>query len=150
MASRQPAIGALTRMPYQAARVALLEELRAAGFGDLNAAHLNVFQYPGPAGVQPSVLAERAMMSKQAMNHLLGQLEAKGYLRRTPKIDAGDARQRVVQLSERGRAAVAVIRSGLDRIEREWRRRLGADRFDRLREDLVALNQMLGSDVGRE
>ena len=150
MASRRPAIGALTRMPHQAARAAVLEELRAAGFGDLNAAHLNVFQYPGPDGVQPSVLAERAMMSKQAMNHLLGQLEAKGYLRRAPKIDAGDARQRVVQLSERGRAAVAVIRIGLERIERDWRRRLGAERFDRLREDLVALNQMLGPDVGRE
>jgi DNA-binding MarR family transcriptional regulator len=137
-------------MPYQAARSALLEELRAAGFGDLNAAHLNVFQYPGPDGVQPSVLAERAMMSKQAMNHLLGQLEAKGYLRRAPKIGAGDARQRVVQLSARGRAVVAVIRVALERIERDWRRRLGADLFDRLREDLVALNHVLGSDVDTE
>src|SRR5919197_71303 len=106
MANKGPAIGALTRMPYQAARAALLVELRSAGFGDLNAAHLSVFQYPGPDGVQPSVLAERAMMSKQAMNHVLGQLEAKGYLRRAPKVDADDARQRVVQLSERGRAAV--------------------------------------------
>ena len=77
MATKRPAIGALTRMPYQAARIALLEELRAAGFADLSAAHLNVFQHPGPEGVQPSVLADRAMMSKQAMNHLLGQLEAK-------------------------------------------------------------------------
>jgi len=137
-------------MPYQAARAALLGELSTAGFGDLTAAHLNVFQFPGPEGVQPLVLAERAMMSKQAMNHLLGQLEAKGYLRRAPKIDAGDARQRVVQLSERGRAAVATIRIGLERIERDWRRRLGDDLFDRLREDLISLNQMLGSDIGRE
>ena len=136
-------------MPYQAARAALLDELRVAGFDDLNAAHLNVFQYPGPEGAQPGLLAERAMMSKQAMNHLLGQLETKGYLRRAANT-GGDARQRVVHLSPRGRAAVAVIRRGLDRIEREWRRRLGADIYDRLREDLVALNRMLEPDIGNE
>ena len=103
MKIKRSAIGALTRMPYQAARAAVLEELTAAGFDDLNAAHLNVFQYPGPEGAQPSVLAERAMMSKQAMNHLLGQLETKGYLRRAANTGGGDAHRRVVHLSQRGR-----------------------------------------------
>jgi DNA-binding MarR family transcriptional regulator len=102
MGIKRPAIGALTRMPYQAARAALVEDLRAAGFADLNAAHLNVFQYPGPEGAQPGVLAERALMSKQAMNHLLGQLETKGYLRRAENSRGGDGRQRVVHLSHAG------------------------------------------------
>ncbi len=146
----RPAIGALTRMPYQAARAAVLEQLGEMGFDDLNAAHLNVLQYPGPDGVQPSVLADRAMLSKQAMNHLLGQLEANGYLGRTAKLDADDGRQRVVRLTEHGWAAVAAIRKALGRMERDWRRRLGADVYDRLHRDLVALNQMLGSSVQRD
>jgi hypothetical protein len=33
---------------------------------------LAVLQFPGPDGVRPGMLAERAGMSKQAMNQLLG------------------------------------------------------------------------------
>jgi DNA-binding MarR family transcriptional regulator len=142
-----PSVGALLRRPSVIVRHEVMASLHDAGFQDVLPAHLGVFQHPGPDGQRPGVLAVRTQASKQAMNHLLGQLEAKGYLRRAPKIDADDGRQRVVHLTKRGRAAVAVIRTGLERTERDWRRRLGAEIFDRLRKDLVALNQMLGSDV---
>jgi hypothetical protein len=33
-----------------------------------------VFRYPGPDGERPGIIAERAGMSKQAMNRLLGSL----------------------------------------------------------------------------
>ena len=82
MVTRRPSIGALLRMPAQAVRVRLHASLIAAGFDDLHPAHLNVFQFPGPDGAQPSVLAERALMSRQAMNHVLGELERLGYLPR--------------------------------------------------------------------
>ena len=50
----------------------MLAALHERGFDDLDAAHLNVFQYPGPEGARPSELAARLRISKQALNYLLG------------------------------------------------------------------------------
>src|SRR6185437_1256947 len=95
-------IGALLRVPSQAIHRRLIAELNAAGFSELRLPHIAVFSYPDPDGSRPSDLAERAGMSKQAMNQLLQSLEQLGYLRRTP--DERDARARIVRLTERGRA----------------------------------------------
>jgi hypothetical protein len=45
-----PLIGALLRMPWELVQRRMLERLHEHGFDDLDAAHLNVFQYPGPQG----------------------------------------------------------------------------------------------------
>src|SRR4029453_15499586 len=75
-----PLIGALLRMPWEAVQKRMLERLHERGFDDLDAAPLNVFQYPGPQGARPSELATRLRMSKQALGYLLGELERLGYL----------------------------------------------------------------------
>lgn len=41
-----------------------------------------MLQYPGPSGVRPSELGERTRMSKQALNHLLGQMEQLDHITR--------------------------------------------------------------------
>src|SRR5215218_6537626 len=61
-----PLIGALLRMPWETVQRHMLERLHEHGFDDLDAAHLNVFQYPGPQGARPSELAARLRISKQA------------------------------------------------------------------------------------
>ena len=61
-------------------------------------------QWPGPGGERPSVIAERAGVSKQAVNHVLRDLEHLGYLELRP--DPDDSRARLVELTERGRALV--------------------------------------------
>src|SRR5512146_2831630 len=76
-------IGALLRVPAQAIHRRLIKELNAAGFEDLRLPHMAVLQYPGPEGVRPGTLAERAGMSKQAMNQLLHSLENLRYLVRS-------------------------------------------------------------------
>src|SRR3954447_23141542 len=106
-----PLIGALLRMPWEAVQRHMLERLHAHGFADFDAAYLNVFQYPGPQGARPSDLAVRLRISKQALNHLLGQLEKLGYLERRP--DPDDLRSKRIILSKRGKAAVAVIRDAV-------------------------------------
>jgi hypothetical protein len=63
-------IGALLRVPAQAIHRRIITELNAASFQDLRVPHMAVLQFPGPDGVRPGVLAERAGMSKQAMNQL--------------------------------------------------------------------------------
>ena len=51
-----------------------IQGLNAAGFEELRVPHMAVLQFPGPDGVRPGTLAERAAMSKQAMNQLLAAL----------------------------------------------------------------------------
>jgi len=120
-------IGALLRVPAQAIHRRIINELNAAGFDDLRVPHMAVLQFPGPDGVRPGVLAERAGMSKQAMNQLLRSLEALGYIARSKAPDEG--RARIVRLTKRGHAAYATIHNILRDIEREWIAELGSKQF---------------------
>ena len=70
----------LLRVPAQAIQRRIIKELSAAGFKGLRIPHMAVLQFPGPDGVRPGTLAERAGMSKQAMNKLLRSLESLGYI----------------------------------------------------------------------
>ena len=133
-----PLIGALLRMPFESVRDRMLAGLHERGFGDLVAAHLDVFQYPGPENQRPSELAKRARISKQALNYLLGELERMGYLER--RQDAEDQRVKRVHLTKRGVAAVTAIREIVLEVEADWERQLGARRFAHLRDLLEHLN----------
>jgi DNA-binding MarR family transcriptional regulator len=132
-----PLIGALLRMPFETVRERMLAGLHERGFGDLVAAHLDVFQYPGPENQRPSDLARQNRMTKQALNYLLGQLERLGYL--TRGADAKDQRYKRVHLTSRGHAAVRAIREIVLEVEAEWERQLGPRRFAHLRELLTQL-----------
>ncbi|MHB1863757.1 MAG: MarR family winged helix-turn-helix transcriptional regulator [Gemmatimonadaceae bacterium] len=128
-------IGALLRVPAQAIHRRIIAELNAAGFGDLRLPHMAVLQFPGPHGVRPGVLAERAGTSKQAMNQLLKSLESLGYIVRSDTPHEG--RGRVVRFTKRGRAAYARVHHILRDIEREWSDELGPKRFAQLKALLV-------------
>lgn len=124
-------IGALLRVPAQAIQRRLIAELNANGFDDLRVPHMAVLQFPGPDGVRPGVLAERAGMSKQAMNQLLKSLEGLGYLGRSDAPDEG--RARIVRFTKRGRAVYAKMIDILRDIEREWSDELGPKQFKELK-----------------
>src|SRR5512139_1295515 len=130
-------IGALLRVPAQAIQHRIIRELNAAGFEELRVPHMAVLQFPGPDGVRPGVLAERAGMSKQAMNKLLGSLEWLGYIVRSDA--SGGGRARVVRFTRRGRAAYSKVHDILRDIEREWGAELGPGRFARLKELLCRI-----------
>jgi DNA-binding MarR family transcriptional regulator len=126
-----PLIGALLRVPWEAVQRRMLERLHDGGFGDFDAAHLAIFQWPGPQGARPTELAERLRMSKQAVGYHLRQLERLGYLEREP--DPEDQRGKRIVVTNRGRRAIALIREAVAEVEDEWAGRLGADRFAQLR-----------------
>ena len=128
-------IGALLRYPARAVQRRLIQGLNRAGFDDLRLPHMAVLQYPGPDGVRPSVLAERAGMSKQAMNQLLLSLERLGYIKRQDAAEGG--RARVVRLTERGHAVWILMQELLVDVEAEWHDVLGEQRFAQLREILL-------------
>ncbi len=125
-------IGALLRVPAQAIQRRVIHELNAAGFEELRVPHMAVLQFPGPDGVRPGTLAERAGMSKQAINQLLRSLEGAGYIVRSD--DAAEGRARIIRLTRRGRAAYSKIHEILHEIEREWSCELGPKPFAQLKE----------------
>ncbi len=127
----QMLIGALLRVPAQAIHRRTIAGLNAAGFTELRLPHMAVLLYPGPDGERPTTLAERAGVSKQAMNQLLRSLEALGYIERFAAPD--DGRSRVVRLTKRGHQAYAKIHELLRQIEDEWQAELGPTAFASLK-----------------
>lgn len=81
--------------------------LNRAGFRDLRLPHMGVLQYPGPDACRPSELAERAGMSKQAMNQLLQSLERLGYVSR--RESKADRRARLGNIPRHERASVRMV-----------------------------------------
>jgi DNA-binding MarR family transcriptional regulator len=131
-------IGALLRMPWEAVQEHMLARLHEEGFTDFDPSYLTVFRFPSPHGERPSELATRRRVSKQALNHLLGQLEQRGYLERVA--DPDDGRSKRISLTPRGAKAVAVIREAVTEVEDRWAEQLGRKRFNQLRILLEELN----------
>lgn len=137
-----PMIGALLRLPWEAVQEHMLQRLHENGFADFDASYLIVAQYPGPQGERPSDLAARLRITRQALNHLLGQLEHRGYLERQP--DPDDKRSKRIIPTPRGVKAALTIREAVAEMEETWRQQLGPQRFNQLLtllRDLGELNQ---------
>ena len=132
-----PLIGALLRIPFETVRDRMLTGLHERGYTDLIAAHLDVFQYPGPENQRPTDLAAQTGMSKQALNYLLGQLEQLGYL--TREVDERDQRSKRIHGTPRGFAAAKTIREIVREVEAEWEQQLGPRNFSQLRDLLTQL-----------
>ncbi len=116
----------------------MLKALAERGLGDINQAHFGLFQYPPVDGMRPIDLAKRLGMSKQAMNHLLGQLEKLGYLQRRREQGNGHA---AVYLTERGWLVVESNVATMRQLEADWQRQLGKQRFADLK---AALQELTG------
>jgi DNA-binding MarR family transcriptional regulator len=132
-----PLIGALLRVPFETVRDRMLSSLHERGYTDLVAAHLDVFQYPGPENQRPVQLATQTRMTKQALNYLLGQLQQLGYLSR--ETDNQDQRSKRIRLTPKGRAAINAIREIVQDVEGEWEQQLGPRKFAQLRGLLTQL-----------
>ncbi len=132
-----PLIGALLRVPFETVRDRMLAGLHERGFTDLVAAHLDVFQYPGPENQRPLQLAIHTRMTKQALNYLLGQLEQLGYL--TRETDSNDQRSKRIRLTPKGHLAGSAIREIVQEVEEDWEQQLGPRKFGQLRRLLTQL-----------
>ncbi|HLY17481.1 MAG TPA: MarR family winged helix-turn-helix transcriptional regulator [Bryobacteraceae bacterium] len=130
-------IGALLRVPAQAIHRRIIRGLNAAGFEDLRLPHIALLQFPGPDGVRPGTLAERAGISKQAMNQLLRSLQGLGYIVRSNAPDEG--RARIIRFTRRGNAAYSKICDILRDVELEWSAELGSRTFGQLKKLLVCV-----------
>ena len=134
-------IGALLRIPREAAITRTVAGLTAAGYSDVRPAHFTVFQHMPPEGIRLTALAEAALLTKQSMGYLVDDLEARGYVERVP--DPADRRAKLVRLTTRGRAVDETVRSVIRQVEAEWAARLGEGEYRQLTHLLRALIAIL-------
>lgn len=137
-------IGALLRIPREAALRHVLAALAAQGFADVRPAHFTVFQHMPLAGIRLTALADAALMTKQSMGYLVDDLETLGYVARAP--DPADRRAKLVRLTDRGRRVDETVREVIRRIEADWAARLGEQEYQQLTHLLRALIATLESE----
>jgi DNA-binding MarR family transcriptional regulator len=131
-----PYIGALLRLGLDVARARVFDALAEAGLGDLNLTHLGMFQYPPADGARPSDVAKRLRISKQALNHILGQLERLGYLERRSETAS---RQTTVHYTERGWRVLDTTIAAMQRLEEDWQNQIGKRGFAEFKATLKEL-----------
>ena len=122
---------------WQWVREQVFKGVRAAGYDDLNPAHVALFRYPTLEGLRPIEIAEQMQITKQSVHDLLGHLELQGYLVREP--DPADRRARVVRLTPSGRRLELEVRANAAAAERRINEMLGDRHFSQLRD---ALNEL--------
>ena len=136
-----PLVSSLVRRLHLHIRKRGFDDVRAAGHTELTAAHLYVFQSPGPDGLRPTDLAAQNNMTKQAMNHLLAGLERNGYIERVPA--ETDGRSKVLRVTERGRDVERIMWTDAARLEAAWSAAVGQKRLDQVRKTLLDLNALI-------
>lgn len=114
----------------QAWRRDFVSGMVAAGHGWFAQARGNLLVHIGPGGIRQGDLAEKAGLTKQAVQQFVDELVSDGIVMRTP--DDADARARRVRLTPAGEAAMRDADRIKLQIETAWRERLGSDGFDQL------------------
>lgn len=132
---REPEANTAYLLEQAAAR---LERRIVAGVGaaghPVRVAHSAVFVNIDRTGTRLTHLAERALMTPQAMGELVDDLEARGYVERVP--DPTDRRAKLIVLTDLGYDAVQAAFDTIIAIEGELERMLGRQRLLQLRDVL--------------
>jgi DNA-binding MarR family transcriptional regulator len=130
-----PYVGALLRPCWQWVWGHIFTGVAAAGYDDLNPAHVGLFRYPTLDRLRPTEVAKRMQITRQSVNDLLGDLEQRGYLTREP--DPTDGRARIIRLTAKGRRLEHVINVQAREAELEIAEHLGPRRFAQLQAALT-------------
>ena len=133
-------LGLLCFIVQRAMEERVLADLAAAGFDDITPAQARLFARVSPDGTRVSDLAEQSHVTKQTAGFLVDHLERAGYARRVP--DPTDGRARLVQIAERGHAAIQVARCTEATVQAEWTRHLGRRTTTQLHQTLTRLREI--------
>jgi DNA-binding MarR family transcriptional regulator len=125
--TRAPFVGSRLRIVYLWVLEQIYAKVSAAGFDDLGRFHVGMFRYPTAEGRRPTELAELLQITKQSVNDLLRDMEARGYLELTP--DASDGRARIIQLTDKGHHLEQVIHEAAGSVSQDIADILGARRY---------------------
>ncbi|OEU86951.1 MarR family transcriptional regulator [Streptomyces abyssalis] len=107
------------------------------GFHDLRPVHGFAFARISSGGATTADLAEHLGVTKQAAAQLVAELVGKGYVLR--RAHPHDARARLLELTDDGRAATRAADQAAREAVAPWREELGEKRFGELVADLTRL-----------
>jgi DNA-binding MarR family transcriptional regulator len=110
----------------------------------LRLSHLHVFGNIKAEGTRLTDLAAWAM-ARPSMAELVDELEADGLLERRP--DPSDGRAKLVVLTPAGWDAIRTGRAIIARIEGDYARRIGPERFETMCWALLLLDDLNGAPV---
>lgn len=138
MSSPEPLdFGVLLNVAFAAFKEALDADLAAAGFDDIGTSFGYVFRLLAEAPCNLSELAVQLGMSSPGALKVVDDMVAKGYVSRNA--DADDRRVKRLDLTERGRAALARARAFHDQYEQALVQRLGMRQVAAARKLLEAM-----------
>ncbi len=100
-------------------------------------ARSGLLAYMDRGGTRQVDLTARSGLTKQAVQQFIDELVADGVVERIP--DPQDGRGRIVVFTERGREVLADANAVKQQVEEQFRRKLGAKRFQQLVEALKEL-----------
>lgn len=121
-----PSIGGMLRRAWEQFIGEVWPALHAAGFDDLRVAHRPILRNI-LREARPTEVAASLGLSKQAVNDILREFEAKGYITLVP--DPDDGRAKRIKITERGRALASTIVEARQPIIRRWAEQVGEDRY---------------------
>ncbi|MFJ9539356.1 MarR family winged helix-turn-helix transcriptional regulator [Streptomyces sp. NPDC101225] len=113
------------------------EGVLARGFEGIRPAHGFAFTRLAPDGATVTELAVHLGVTKQAASQLVDEIVRKGYAERRPH--PGDARARLVVLTERGWACTRAAEEAAAEVVQAWARLLGEGQVRALRDQLTRI-----------
>jgi DNA-binding MarR family transcriptional regulator len=143
--STEEPIPALLRAARRTYGSAIRAALADAGCDDMPRNGSYVVGAIAGTGAPLGQVIQELGVSKQAAGQLVDTLVTRGYLDRSP--DPEDRRRLTITLTPRGRAAAAVIRSAVQRVDASLAARVGQEYVAHTRATLVALTEA-GNDTG--
>jgi DNA-binding MarR family transcriptional regulator len=137
MSSEAAALSPMLRVLQKHLADAIHTALRDAGFGEVGPSQGSVLPFIPDDGIRVSDLATLAGMRKQSMAQAVEQLEAVGYVQRSP--DPTDGRARLVHLTPRGQEVRVVAKRAGRAVETHWATLTSAAEMEALRASLTTL-----------
>jgi len=145
---READFGIALALGFTAFATELRASLEADGYSDLHRWFGYVARNLEAAPLTLTDLARLLEMTSPGALKIVQQMEAEGYLERSPDLEDGRAKR--LQLTRRGHAALAAARRFHERFERELVSRLGTRKVQAFREvlgEIVARHEAEGGRV---
>ncbi|MEP9414829.1 MarR family winged helix-turn-helix transcriptional regulator [Gordonia sp. VNQ95] len=132
-----PTVPALVQILSTSAGPRLTRAFADAGLDNLRPGQALALTALVGGPVHASDIAGRLGISRQAVAQAVAALDRHGYLTRST--DPADARAKLVTLTDRGWAALRVMRSSALALEQQWRSLLGDERLADFADTLTTL-----------
>ena len=121
-------VGSMLRLAWSELIDETWQALAAAGLDDLRYdAHRAIIRDMLVSNLRPSQLGTRLGLSKQAVNDLVREYEAKGYITLEP--DPADGRAKRIVATDRGWRASEIAVQSSNAVGRRWAEQVGEERY---------------------